>query len=132
MIMASKKLPKVYMGPRSVAKIPVKGEVDTSREVLLNAFATAWDIRDKKLLTHYPKKRVQAKIQIVNGRFLILRRLAKNISMRVYNTVRVLHELAIAYLNGKLSKSAYEKAVTKLAKVKIGVSNLNLIKKKVR
>jgi|GEM_PF-5790820 len=132
MIMTSKRLPKVYMGPRSVAKIPVRGKVDTAKEILLNAFATAWDIRDKKLLTHYPKRVIQAKIQTVNGRFLVLRRLAKNSSARVYNTIRVLHELAVAYLNGKLSRAAYEKALTKLARERIGIANLNLIKKRVR
>ena len=120
------------MGQRSVAKIPVRGKVDTTKEILLNAFATAWDIRDKKLLTHYPNKRVHAKIQVVNGRFLVLRRLAKNVSSRVYNTIKVLHELAISYLRGVLSRAAYEKALTKLAREKIGIANLNLIKKKVR
>ena len=128
----AKRYPKVYVGSNSVAKIPIKGEVDTRGEVLKTAFALAYDIADKKVLTHVPNKVKKATIQTINGRFLVLRRLAKKFSNRLYSVIDKLHSLAVKFLNGKISRRTYLSSVNVLAYGLLHGKTLSAIRKRVR
>lgn len=65
----------IYMGDKSTAKLPLFGKVDTSNEICLNAIATAYDALNQKMLTRRLGVFNQATLQMINGRFQVLKNL---------------------------------------------------------
>jgi len=99
----------VYMGEDSVAQIPVRGKVDSVREILMNLYAMCYDLySDKKLLTHYVGQEIRARANTLKGRFNILRVLAiRNGHRHILHIINQAEQLSIAYVHGAIPREVY-------------------------
>ena len=105
------------MGSDSVAGIPTNGKVDEDWEILLNIYATAYDaINNDTMLTHTPGVYDEATIQEVNGRFLVLRRLAAKYAPHLKKDIDKIYELTIKNMKGQLSDKELLKELRKIVR----------------
>jgi len=99
----------VYMGPDSVAQIPIRGKVDSVKEIAMNLYATCYDLySDKKLLTHIPGQEIKARVNTLRGRFYVLRLLAlRNGHKHLLPIIDHAEQLSIAFVHGAIHREAY-------------------------
>lgn len=83
------------MGPNSAAQIPVKGNVDTSWEIILNAFSTGYDALNSIMLTKRSGFFDKTTMQEINGRFGILRMLAGHQAPHASHVVEKIYKIVL-------------------------------------
>jgi hypothetical protein len=111
-----KKNRNIYMGPKSTAKLPVRGRVDEDWEILLNTFATAYDAANNIMLTRSPGVFDPATDRELRGRFAILKLLAKKHSPDKLNAIKYLEKLSLDNLHGKLPDRVFLQKVREVCR----------------
>lgn len=91
----------VYAGKDSVAKIPIKNKVDTSKEIIAVSYALAYDLINLEMLDRNGNL-IPADARLINGRFGVLYALASRFSKsrKIKEIIHKLHNLALSRLSG--------------------------------
>ncbi len=116
----------VYAGKHSTAKIPVKGKVDSFREIVAIAYALTYDLKDKLLLTR-TRKVVKATPQRINGRFKVLYLLAEKYSKRAKGVITKFHKLANLYLHNKINRFEFLARAREIAQAYLPPTDIMII-----
>lgn len=95
------------MGQFSTAKIPVRGKVNTDKEVLMNAYATAYDSINRFMLSRQFGRFDKTTPREIHGRFSVLKSLCKKHCPSKLGAVSRLESLSLAHANGSLSNKQF-------------------------
>jgi hypothetical protein len=95
-----------YMGPGSVARLPVHGKVNEDWEILLNCYAVGYDSHNPVMLG--PQGRFSpTDLNEIRSRFSQLKRIARKYAPQKLRTIESLERLSIQNHAGKISDRAY-------------------------
>ncbi len=114
----------IYFGKNSIAQIPCTNKIDSKRELVLGGFATAYDSLNSKMLTRNFGQYDKTTTGEINGRFLILKKIAERENPSAIPKLNKLQKIAIANNQGKISDS---KAFFEIEKISSGTINKNLL-----
>jgi len=95
----------IYMGPKSTAKLPVFGKVDTDNEICLNAIATAYDALNNRMLTKRHGIFDKTSLVEINGRFSILQMLCRKYAPNKLGVIDEIHNVVVDHFKGHISDS---------------------------
>lgn len=104
----------IYMGPKSTAKIPIFGKVDTCPEICLNVIATAYDALNDIMLTRQSGVYTKTNPATINGRFTVLKGLAKKYAPDRLIVINQIQKIVMDNYHGKIS---YNDALNKIKMV---------------
>ena len=93
----------IYMGAKSTAKLPIFGKVDTCPEICLNVIATAYDALNDIMLTRQSGVFTKTNPATINGRFTVLKGLAKRYAPDRLIVINQIHKIVMDNYHGRIT-----------------------------